>query len=59
MERKLKRIVILMFIWGAMMIWYGNTQVPASEMETYTGFGLIGVLLSGALVLTDYQERQG
>lgn len=59
MERKLKLIVISLLFWGGFMIWYGNTQVPVEQLEFYTGFGLISVLLSGALTLTDYQERKG
>lgn len=58
MKTKLKRIVILMILWGLFLIWFGNTQAPAQDLETYTGFGLISLLLSGALTLTDYQERQ-
>lgn len=58
MQRKLKTIVILMIVWGVFLIWFGNTQAPSQDLETYTGFGLISLLLSGALILTDYQERQ-
>lgn len=59
MEQRMKLIVISLIFWGVFMIWYGNTQVLPKQMEFYTGFGLISVLLSGALILTDYQERKG
>lgn len=59
MEQRIKLIVISLLFWGAFMIWYGNTQVLPEQIEFYTGFGLISVLLSGAITLTDYQERKG
>jgi hypothetical protein len=59
MKHNTKLIVIMSLMFGLFMIWYGNAVAPIEHLEFYTGFGFIFTLLSGAIALTDYQDRKG
>lgn len=59
MKHNTKAIVIMILMFGLFMIWYGNAFAPTEHQEFYGGFGLTFALLSGAIALTDYQERKG
>jgi hypothetical protein len=39
MDVKLKRIVIMILLFGVFMIWYGNAVAPADDQEFYGLYG--------------------
>jgi hypothetical protein len=59
MDVKLKRIVIMILLFGVFTIWNGNAVAPADDQEFYGLFGLTFMGLSGVMTLTDYQDRKG